>query len=158
MVRSPRTQRVLLAVLAGCLAVSAAAFASTAGAQLAWQDRDAIDFSVDGYDLDDGDDPTLRIRVTASNPTAVETTVRVDSLVAFDRVAADGNELTVPRSATMSPRSVTLAPGESTTLVVVADVPADRLDRTREAIAAGRVTASGSFSVEIRDRRFSADV
>lgn len=160
MVRSPRTQRALLTVFAVLLAVGGAAFASTAGAQLAWQERDAVDFEPTDYEVVDGDQPTVRVTLAVSNPTGVGVTLTPSSFVVFEGSAAAENRLSVPRTARLagSSRDVRVAAGGTETVTLVADVPPDRLDRTRTAIAEGRVVSSGTFRLTIKGRSDFVDV
>lgn len=159
MVRSPRTQRALLVALAVVLAVSAAAFVATASAQLAWQQRDSIDFRATDYELVDGEDPRLRVTIDVRNPTSVDARVRAGSLVVYDGDPADGEALTVPRSERLAGDREAAVPARGTTTVtLVADVPADMVERTRAAIESDRAVTSGTVAVTIRGRSYEANV
>ena len=159
MVRSPRTQRALLVVFAALVAASGAAFVSTATAQLAWQERDAIDFRPTGFELVDGDEPALRVEFAVTNPTAVDARIRPSALVAYDGDPRAGATLSVPRSERLAgDREATVPAGGTTTVTLVADVPPERADRTREAVDADRIVVSGSFVVTVRGRSDTADV
>ncbi|WP_435064030.1 hypothetical protein [Halobaculum sp. EA56] len=160
MVRSPRTQRVLLAAFAAMLAVGGAAFASTAGAQLAWQERDAVDVDPADYEVVDGEPPTIRVTVAVSNPTGAAVTVEPSAFVVFEGNATEADRLSAPRTARLAGdrAAVTVPAGGTATVTVVADVPPERLDRTRAAVAEGRVVSSGSFRLTIRGRSDFIDV
>lgn len=157
-VRSLQTQRALLVVLAGCLAVSGVAFVSTAVGQFAWQERDAIDFEATGTQFVEGDEATVRVTVAVSNPTPAAVTVQPSTLVVYDGDPGAGEKLTVPRSARAPGGDRTVPPGETVTVTVVADVQPDRIDRTKQAIASGRSVVSGTFQVDLRSRSYYADV
>jgi len=158
-VRSSRTQRALLAGLVVVLAVSAAAFVATASAQLAWQQRDTIDFRPTGYELVDGDDPRLRVTIEVRNPTSVDARFRTGSLVVYDGDPAAGDALTVPRTERIEGgRDATVAAGETTTVTLVASVSPDTVEQAQSAIESGRAVPSGTFAVTVRGRSFQADV
>ena len=160
MVRSPRTQRLLLVLLAACLAVSGASFASTAAGQLAWQQRDDLSFTPTDLSVIDGEEPTIEIAFTVENPTRVPMTIRPASIAVFGGEATTENRLVDPRSARFAggERGLRVPAGGSVETVVAVDLPPENVERARDAIAAERVTVGGSMSVELRDRRFSADV
>ncbi|MFC7136728.1 hypothetical protein [Halobaculum litoreum] len=160
MVRSPRTQRVLLLLLAGCLVVSVASFAATATGQLAWQQRDGLAFTPTDLSVSDGDEPTVAIEFTVTNPTGVPVTIRPAVIGVFDGSAEAENRLVSARTARLADGSGTFrvpARGSTETTVLV-DLPRENVERTRAAIADGRAVVSGTVTAELRDRRFSADV
>jgi len=158
-VRSPRTQHALLVAFAALVVAGGAAFASTATAQLAWQKHDTIDVHATGFELVDGDEPTLRVEFAATNPTAVDARLRVAALVAYDGEVRSGEGLTVPRSERLAgDRERSVPAGERVTMTLVADVPPERVERTREAVDADRIEVSGSFGVSVRGRSDTLDV
>ncbi|MFC6785315.1 hypothetical protein ACFQFH_05095 [Halobaculum halobium] len=159
MVRPPRTQRALLAALAVVLVVSAAAFVATASAQLAWQQRDSIDFQPTDYELVDDDDPRLRVSLEVTNPTSVDAQFRVGSVVVYDGDPAEGAALSVPRSERLADgREATVAAGATATVTLVASVPGDTVEAARAAIESDRAVTSGTFAVTLRERSYEANV
>lgn len=158
MVRSPRTQQVLLGALALLLVVSGVAFASTAGAQVAWQQRDAVSLDATDYRVVDGDQPTVEATVEVRNPTGVSLTVQPSGVTLFENVAAQGNALSTRRSERIPAGPVTVPAGGTVTFTLVVDVPPERVERTRTAISEDRAVLSGSFLVEFKNRNFYADV
>lgn len=157
MPRSPRAQSLLLAALAVLVLVSGAAFASTFGAQLTWQQRDTVATSVDGYAVGDGT-PAVRVRLTVENPLDRSIEVGNAELVVYEGEAPfdDGERLTVPRSSSVS--DTTVPAGGERTVTVTARVAADAADRVRAAVANGSATASGVVEVRLAGREFSVDV
>lgn len=158
MVRSPRTQQLLLGVLAVLLAVSGVAFASTAGAQVSWQQRDAIDIQATEFRVVDGDEPTVEATVEVRNPTSVPIVVRASGVVLYENVATEGNALSTPRSERLADGAATVGAGETATVTLVADLTPEDVEPTRTAIEEDRAVLSGSFLVEIRGRNAYVDV
>lgn len=158
MVRSPRTQRLLLGVLAVLLAVSGVAFVSTAGAQVSWQQRDAIAIEATEFRVVDGDQPTVEATVEVRNPTSIPITLRASGVVLYENAAAQGNALSTPRSERLADGAATIGAGETATLTVVADLDAEDVEPTRTAIEDDRAVLSGSFLVEMRGRNAYIDV
>jgi hypothetical protein len=147
-----------LAGFAVLLAVSAVAFTATATAQLAWQERDAISVDATEYRLDDGDNPTVAVSVTLSNPTGAAVTARPSAVVVYDGRVDEETELTVPRTARSLDGDRTIPAGGTATVTVVADVRQERVDRTATAIESGGALVSGTFRIEIGDRSDYVDI
>lgn len=158
MVRSPRTQKLLLGVLAVLLAVSGVAFASTAGAQVSWQQRDAIDIQATELRVVDGEQPTVEATIEVRNPTSVPITLRASGVVLYDGAAEQGNALSTPRSERLADGAATVGAGETTTVTLVADLDAEDVEPTRTAIEEDRAVLSGTFLVEMRGRNAYIDV
>ncbi|SHG97694.1 hypothetical protein SAMN05443636_1486 [Halobaculum gomorrense] len=140
------------------IAVSAAAFVATASAQLAWHERDAIGIDATEYRLDGGDNPTVTVTMTVSNPTTAAVTVRPSAVIVYDGRVSEATELTVPRTARAPNGDRTVPAGGTATVTVVADIESGMVDRTAAAIESGDALVSGTFSVTIGERSASVDV
>ncbi|MFC7068242.1 hypothetical protein [Halobaculum lipolyticum] len=160
MVRSPRTQRLLLALLAVCLVASAASFAATATGQFAWQQRDGLSFTATELSVVDGEEPTVEVAFSVRNPTGVPVTVRPASVGVFDGAATEADSLAEAQSARFAgdERSLRVPARGTAEATVVVDLAPGTVERARAAIAADRAVVSGTMTAELRDRRFSADV
>lgn len=158
MPRSPRAQSLLLAAFAALLLVTGAAFASTFGSQLTWQQRDAVDVSVDEYAVTDGEEPTVTVRLTVRNPLDRPVEVSDSELVVYrgTKPYGDDDRLTAPRTSSVSDTPVP-AGGERTVTATMAVLDGGT-ERARAAVDDGSATVSGVLRVRLLGREFSVDV
>lgn len=158
MPRSPRAQSLLLAAFTGLLLVTGAAFVSTFGSQLTWQQRDAVDVSVDEYAVHDGETPTVTVRLTVTNPLDRPVEVSDSELVVFEggEPHVEGARLTTPR--TSSVPDTTVPAGGERTVTATMDVAEGGTERARAAVDGGSATVSGVLRVRLLGREFSVDV
>lgn len=159
MPRSPRSQRLLLGGFALLLVVSGTAFASTFGSQVSWQQRDAVDARVVGYEVVDDDGTTaMRVRLAVDNPISRPVRVSGGEIVVYEgeEPFSDADQLTVARSLTVP--ETTVPAGGDRTVDALVEVDANRTDRARAAVAEGSATASGVLTVELVGREFDVGV
>lgn len=159
MPRSPRAQSSLLAAFAVLLLLTGGAFAPTFGAQLTWQQRDAVGVSVEDYTVrTDGESPTMRVRLAVDNPLDRAVEVSDPSVVVYEGEPPfeDDRQLTVPRTASVP--DTTVPAGGERTVTLTATVAENGTERARAAVEAGNASASGILEARLVGREFSVDV
>lgn len=149
----------LLGILLAIVVVSGTAFAFTYGSTLAWQQRDQVSVNVDSYELVDGGE-TMEVQLTVQNPLNRAIDASSISLAVYPNEPPypDDSEVTDPRGALIQSEETTIGSQSETTLTIRTPVKDGRLSEARAALSEGRLSASGSITMELLERRFTIDV
>ena len=158
MPRSPRTQSLLLAAFAALLLVTGAAFATTFGSQLTWQQRDAVSASAGEYAFRGGEEPAVTARVTVTNPLDRPVAVGGAELVVYDGEAPFRDDERLTSASGTSIADVTVPADGERTVAVRMPVVDGAADAARAAVEDGSASASGVIRLRLFEREFSVDV